>query len=156
MSHTMTAIAVVLLLSGVSAKCTDKKPLTFQKVAMGEIEDKAATNAGFQTRWWSGAHFGFTGYKASNGNALAIYYDDFDKPEEAKRFLDWKAAKAFKVLSQSTKRDTDGKPIEYRVELVPESDRSDVEVMWVVGVAVHWIHARTVDDALVLEKLYRK
>ena len=151
-----TAIAAVLLLSGVSAKCTDKKPLTFQMVAMGEIEDKAATNAGFQTRWWSGAHFGFTGYKASNGNALAIYYDDFDKPEEAKRFLDWKAAKAFKVLSQSTKRDTDGKPIEYRVELVPESDRSDVEVMWVVGVAVHWIYARTVDDALVLEKLYRK
>ncbi len=98
MSHTMTAIAVVLLLSGVSAKCTDKKPLTFQKVAMGEIEDKAATNAGFQTRWWSGAHFGFTGYKASNGNALAIYYDDFDKPEEAKRFLIGKQLKLSKCF----------------------------------------------------------
>jgi hypothetical protein len=151
----MAAIAVVLLLSGVSAKCTDKEPLTFQNAAMGEIEDKAATNAGFRTRSWSGAHFGFTTYKASNGSALAVYYDDFNKPEEAKRFLDWKAAKAFKVLSQSTKKDTDGKPIKYRVELVPASDRSDVEVMWVVGVAVHWISARTLDDALAFEKLYR-
>jgi len=155
MPRTMAAIAVGLLLSGVWAKCTDKKPLTFQNVAMGEIEDKAATNAGFQTRWWSGAHFGFTAYRASNGNSLAVYYDDFNKPEEAKRFLDWKADKAFKVLSKSTKRDVDDKPIEYRVELVPDSDRSDVEVVWVVGVAVHWIHARTLDYALVLEKLYR-
>jgi hypothetical protein len=69
--------------------------------------------------------------------------------------LKFLGGKAFKVLSQSTKRDTDGKPIKYRVELIPASDRADVEVMWVVGGAVHWISARTLDDALALEKLYR-
>jgi hypothetical protein len=151
----MAVIAAALLLSGVSAQCTDKESLTFRVVAMGEIEDKAATNAGFHTQSWSGAHFGVTTYKAPHGSALAAYYGDFDNPEEAKRFLDWKAATAFKVLSQSTKRDTNGKPVKYRVELVPASDRPDVEVVWVVGVAVHWISARTLDDALAFEKLPR-
>jgi hypothetical protein len=132
----MAAIAVMLLLSGFSARCADKKPLTFKNASMGEIEDMVATNAGFQTRGWSGAHFGFTTYKASNGNTLAVYYDDFNKPEEAKRFLDWKVDKGFKVLSQSTNRNADGKSTEYRVELVPQSGRTDVEVMWVVGVTV--------------------
>jgi hypothetical protein len=150
----MAAIAVVLLLSSRSAKCADKKPLTYQRVAMGEIEDKAATSAGFHTRRWPEAHFGFTTYKASNGNALMVFYDDLDTPEDAKRFLDWKSGKAFKVLAINENRDADGKPIKYRVELVPESDRSNVEVMWVVGVTVHWINARTLDDALAFEKLY--
>jgi hypothetical protein len=154
MPRAMAAIALVLVLSSRWVMCADKKPLTYQRVAAGEIEDKAATNAGFHTTHWSEAHFGFTTYKASTGDALMVFYDDFDKPEDARRFLDWNAGKAFKVLSQLTKKDADGKPVKYRVELVPESDRSDVEVMWVVGVTVHWIKARTLDDALAFEKLY--
>jgi hypothetical protein len=154
MSRAMAAIAGVLLLSSLLANGADKKVLTYKIVVMGEIEDKAATKAGFHTKWWPDAHFGFTTYKASDGSALAVYYDDFDRPEDGKRFLDWKAANAFKVLSQSTKRNARGKPVKYRVELIPESDRSNVEVMWVVGAAVHWISARTLDGALAFEKLY--
>ena len=36
------------------------KPLTFHNVAMGEIEYKRATEAGFRTRGWPHPHFGFT------------------------------------------------------------------------------------------------
>jgi hypothetical protein len=146
----MAALAIILLLSSLSAKSADN----YRCVAMGEIEDKVATNAGFKTKGWSYAHFGFTACKASNGNGWTVFYDDFDKPEEAQRFLDFKAGNALKVLSRSAKRDADGKPIRYRVELIPKSDRSDVEVLWVVGVAVHWITARSLDDATAFEKLY--
>jgi hypothetical protein len=156
MHRTIAATTVALLLSGVPAECAHKKALTFQSGSMGEIEDKPATDAGFHTRWWSVAHFGFTVLKASNGSTLTVYYDDFTKPEEAKRFLDWNADKSFKVLSRSTKTHADSKQIEYRAELVPEWDHSDVEVMWVVGVAVHWIDAPTLEDALELERQYRK
>ena len=123
---------------------------------MGEIEDTNATKAGFHTRWWSNAHFGFTAFKASNGNSLTVFYDDFTTPEEAKRFLDWKVENSAKVLSRSTKTDADGKPIEFRAELLPESGPAYVEVIWVVGVAVHWIRASSIDDALELEKQYRR
>jgi len=154
MPRAMAAIAVALVLSSRWVMCADKKPITYQCVAAGEIGDKAATNAGFHTTHWSEAHFGFTTYKASTGDASMVFCDDFDKPEDAKRFLDWKTGKAFKVLSQLTKKAADGKPVQYRVELFPESDRSEVEVMWVVGVTVHWVEARTLDDALTFEKLY--
>ena len=65
---------------------------------MGEIEYKPATEAGFRTRGWSHAHFWFTVFKASDGNALTVYYDDFANPDEAKRFFDWKANKASQVF----------------------------------------------------------
>jgi hypothetical protein len=156
MKFLVIAVAAGALLAQGPAARADEKPLTFRTIAMGEIDDTRATSAGFCTRSWSYAHFGMTLFKVSNGNALTVYYGDFIKPEEAKRFLDWKANKSFKVLSQSTKTDPNGKSIEYRMELVPESDRADVELMWVVGVAVHWIHARTLQDAVELERQYRK
>ena len=146
----MAGLAVMLLLSSLSARSADN----YRCVAMGEIDDKAATNAGFQTKGWSYAHFGFTACKASNGNGWTVFYDDFDKPAEAQRFLDFKAGSAFKVLSRSTKKDADGKPVKYRVELIPKADRSEVDVMWVVGVTVHWITARSLEDATAFEKLY--
>jgi hypothetical protein len=148
-------IVFMLLFLRVCADASDKKPVTFQTVAMGEIEDTAATKAGFRTKLWSFAHFGFTTFKASVGNTLTVFYDDFNKAEEAKRFLNWKLSKAFEVLSQTTKTDPNGRPAEYHVELVPEAQRSDVEVMWVVGTAVHWIRARTLEDARELERQYR-
>ena len=148
---------MTLLLSSVPAECADKKPLTFQTTgSMGEINDTQATDSGFRTRWWSFAHFGFTNFKMSNGKVLTVYYDDFTEPEQAKRFLDWKTNKAFKVLSRSTKTNADGKPMEYRAEFVPEWDHSRVDVMWVVGTAVHWINAYHLEDARELERQYRK
>jgi hypothetical protein len=86
-------------------------PLTFQNVAMGEIEDKPATEAGFRTRGGSDAHFGFTVFKTSHSNALTVYYGDFANSDEAKRFFDWKAHQAPQVW-RDTRTDADGKPIE--------------------------------------------
>jgi hypothetical protein len=46
--------------------------------------------------------------------------------------------------------------MEYRAELIPEWDHSSIEVMWVVERTTRWIHARYRDDALELEKYYRR
>src|SRR5437867_3390247 len=89
-------------------------PLTFQNVREGEIEYKAATEAGFRTRRGADAHFGFTVFKAHNGNALTVYHGDFANPDEAKRFFDWKAHKASQVLWRDTQTDGSGKLIGYR------------------------------------------
>src|SRR5215467_8977259 len=112
----LVIVAVAALAVQGPAASANEKPLTFRTISMGEIEDTQATKAGFRTRGWSHAHFGVTLFKASNGNALEVFYDDFDKPVEAKRFMDWKAKKSRKILSQSTKTDPNGKIIEYRVE----------------------------------------
>ena len=76
-----------------------------------------------------------------------VLYDDFTTAEEAKRFFEWKSGRAFKVLKKTTKTDAKGKTIEYHAELVPEDDHSEVEVMWVVGVSVHMVRARSLEDA---------
>ena len=150
-------IAVVAaVLAHVPAHCTDKRPVTFERVSMGEIDETAATKAGFHTQGWSYAHFGFTSFKASNGKGLVMMYDDFQNTEDARRFLDWKVGRSFKVISQSTKTSPNSKAIEYHAELVPGADNADVDVIWIVGAAVHWIHARALEDALDFEKQYRR
>lgn len=163
-----TSAKILKDIAGVVAKYSDLKselqeiadqvkPLTFQKIAKGEIEYKAATEAGFRTRRGSDAHFGFTVFKASNGNALTVYHDDFANPDDAKRFFDWKAHKASQVLWQYTQTDAGGKPIgyRYRAELAPQRRRRYVEVMWVVGAAVQWIDSADLEYALELEGQYR-
>lgn len=163
-----TSAKILKNIAGVVAKYSDLKnelqeiadqvnPLTFQNVAMGEIQDKLATEAGFRTRGWPYAHFGFTVFKAPNGNALTVYYDDFAKPAEAKRFFDWKAHRASQVLWRDTPTDADGKPIgyRYRAEFVAQRKRRYVEVMWVVGVTVHWIDSADLREAVELEGQYR-
>jgi len=133
------------------------QPLTFQNGAMDEIGYKPATEAGFQTRGRHDAHFGFTVFKLPNGNALTVYYDDFATPDEAKRFFDWKAQRASQVLWRDTKTDADGKPVgyRYRAESAPHGKRRDMEVMWVLGAAVHWIDAADLREAIELEGQYR-
>jgi hypothetical protein len=163
-----TSAKILKDIAGVVAKYSDLKselqeiadkvnPLTFQNVAMGEIQDKLATEAGFRTRGWTYAHFGFTVFKVPNGNALTVYYDDFANPDQAKRFFDWKAHKASQVLWRDTQTDADGKPIgyRYRAEFVPQRKGRKVEVMWVVGVTVHWIDSADLGEAVELEGQYR-
>jgi hypothetical protein len=163
-----TSAKILKDMAGVVAKYSDLKselqeiadqvnPLTFQKVTMGEIQGKLATEAGFRTRGWPHAHFGLTVFKAPNGNALTMYYGDFANPDEAKRFFDWKAHKASQVLWRDTQTDADGKPIgyRYRAEFVPQRKRRYVEVMWVVGVTVHWIDSTDLREAVELEGQYR-
>ena len=133
------------------------QPLTFQNGAMGEIEYKPATEAGFETREWHRAHFGFSVFKIPNGNALTVYYDDFATSDEAKRFFEWKAQKASQVLWRDTETDADGKPVgyRYRAEFAPHGERRYIEVMWVVGTTVHWIDAADLHEAIELEGQYR-
>jgi hypothetical protein len=163
-----TSAKILKDIAGVVAKYSDLKrelqeiadqvhPLTFQNVAIGEIEDKLATEAGFRTRGWPHAHFAFTVFKAANGSALTVYHDDFGNADEAKRFFDWKAHKASQVLWRSTQTDGDGKPIgyRYRAEVAPQRKRRYLEFMWVVGAAVQWIDSADLDEALDLEGQYR-
>jgi hypothetical protein len=149
-----TAIVVmsaVALLVGVPATGSDKKPLTFQITVMAEIEDTNVAKAGFHTH-----HSGSTVFKGSNGANLTVLYGDFKDADESKRFLEWNIQRAFKVLSQETKTEASRKPMEYRAELIPEWDHSSIEVMWVVGDTTRWILARYRDDALQLEKYYKR
>ena len=122
---------------------------------MGEIEDKEATKAGFHTKGWTGAHFGFTSFKASNGKGLLVIYDDFETREEAKRFFDWKVERSFRVLSKTAKTDPNGNA-EYRAELTPELNHQGVELMWVVGRSVHVVRADNLEDASEFEQWYRR
>lgn len=132
-------------------------PLTFHNLETGEIEYKAATEAGFRTRGWPHAHFGFAVFKASTGKAVTVNYGDFATPGEAKRFFDWKAHKASLVLWRDTQKDGNGNPIgyRYRAEVAPQRKRRNVEFLWVVGVAVQWIDSADFDEALELEGQYR-
>lgn len=149
----MKLFAVIIgvsTLAAVPASCSDKRPLTFQVTVMAQIVDTNAQKAGFHTY-----RFGSTGFKASNGATLTLMYGDFKTNEEAKRFLEWTVQQCFKTLSEEMKKDRDGNPIEYRVELVPEREQSLFEVMWVVGNTTRWIFAKSREDALELEKYYK-
>lgn len=128
-----------------------KKPLTFQPTLAAEILDTNAAKAGFSTH-----HFGSTCFQASDGGTLTMKYGFFKDEEEAKRFLDWHARNAFKVLSLETKTDVDGKAIEYRAELIPEQEHPSIEMMWVVGSAARWIIAGDREHVLELERYYRR
>ena len=127
------------------------KPLTFRPTLAAQIEDTNAAKAGFSTH-----HFGSTCFQASNGATVTVMYGHFKVAEEAKRFLDWHAGNAFKIASQETKTDVDGKAVEYRAELIPEQEHPSIEVMWVVGDAARWIIAKDRAEALELERYYRR
>jgi len=83
-------------------------------------------------------------------------YGFFKDAEEAKRFMDWRAGNAFKITSQETKTDKGGKAIEYRSELILDPEHSSIGVMWVGGNAARWIIAKDREDALELERYYRR
>jgi len=154
MNRAITAIASAVLLVQTLAVRAEERSLTFKNGSMGEIDDAQATKAGFRSPVFDYAHFGFTNFKASNGETLMMLYGDFRSPEEAKHYFDWKVGRASKVLSQAMKTNQKDMRTEYRAELVPESDHSGIEVMWVVGATVHVIRARKLADALELEREY--
>jgi hypothetical protein len=148
-------LGVLLLLQSGVVSANEKyrnEKYKFKMTAMGEMNISGATNAGFHTRGWPYAHFGFTSLKASDGEGLTVYYGDFDSSEEATRFLDWKASNSFKVISRSTEKEPNGDLIEYRAQVLPEVDRTDLELIWVVGMSVHWIRGHTLKNALELER----
>jgi hypothetical protein len=66
----ISGAVVVILILGSLAYSAAKRPLNFQIAVMADGEDQDATKAGFQTRNWNSAHFGYNGYKASDGQRL--------------------------------------------------------------------------------------
>lgn len=113
MNRALGAIAVATLLLQVLVVRAEEKSLTFERRSMGEIDDTQATKAGFRSPVFGYAHFGFTNFKASNGDGLMALYGEFRNAEEARRDLDWKVGRASKILSRSAKTRT----TETRVEL---------------------------------------
>ena len=154
MNRIIAAIAAAsLLLQTLAVRAEDKSVVFKSSGSMGEINDTQATKAGFRSPVFSYAHFGFTNFKASNGESLMVLYGDFRDPEEARRYLDWRVGRASKVLSPvMTTHVKDA--TEYRAEIVPESNHSAVDVIWVVGVTVHVIRAKNLASALELERQY--
>ena len=159
-----TTLSRLLLYTVLMFSASLASPTAFNKensirvdfVSVGQINDTQATDAGFHTRGSSVAHFSFDSYRAANGDLLTVLYHDFDTPEEARRFFEWKVGRAFKVLAQEDKTDAASESTLYRAEFVPERDHSQVELMWVGGGSVHIVRARNLEYARGLEKLYRR
>jgi hypothetical protein len=73
-NRAITAIAAAALLAQTPAVRAEDKSLTFKARSMGEIDDTQATKAGFRSPVFGYAHFGFTNFKASNGEPLMVLY----------------------------------------------------------------------------------
>jgi len=121
---------------------------------MAEVDDREATEAGFSADGFGYMHLGSTLFKASDGEVLFIEYAELRSPEEARRYLDWNLAKSSKILTQGTKTDSNKKSVGYRAEVLRKQDQPDAAVMWTAGAMFRVIYARTLADALELEKRY--
>ncbi len=133
----------------------ETKPLTFSLTLMGEIEDTAATKAGFHTSYFRTAHLGFSEFKASDGEKVVIHHGYFETADEARRFFDWTLEKrAAHVVRQGDKVDRHGKTVGQRAEYLLKSDSKTKTwvVMWTDGVSFSLVTAPTLECALELEK----
>jgi hypothetical protein len=126
--------------------------LVFRILLLCDTVDEEATKAGFRTTNWSNVHLGCTSFEASDGEKLFAADGEFRSPEEAKRYLDWKAARSFKILSQGFKTDRRGKNVGYRVEVLLDADHKEPTVMWTNGAMFYQIIAKSLADAEELEK----
>ena len=108
----------VLILSAIGLECRlsgvgqpTGKRLEFQVLAMGEIVDSEGTKAGFRTVPFSKAHFGFTGFKASDGAKLTAMDGQFRSPEEAKRYFEWIVSRCPRSLSEALRLTQKGRSL---------------------------------------------
>jgi hypothetical protein len=158
MRHPVAAMVGVVLLLASLAVGDDKQPLTFHLTVMGEIEDTAATKAGFHTANFRTTHLGFHKYEASDGEQVFIDNGDFKYADEAARYFDWTLEKkAAQVVTEEDKRGPDGKAVGRRAEFLAKSATKEKTwvVMWTEGERFHLISAPTLECALVLERQSR-
>lgn len=147
------AVVVILILASL-AHSAAKRPLNFQITVMADGEDQEATKAGFQTRNWNIAHFGYNGYRASDGQRLDSKYGEFRTEDEAKRYFDWSLAKAAQVITEGDTLDHEGNHVGRRAEVSLKPDRSSYAVMWTRGAMFREILANDLAHAIALEKRY--
>lgn len=147
------AVVVILILASL-AHSAAKRPLTFQITARADVVDQEATEAGFQTRNWDSAEFGYDRYKASDGQRLDSKYGEFRTEDEATRYFDWSLAKAAQVITKGDKLDRKGNHVGRRAEVSLKPDRSSYAVMWTHGATFREIYAGDLAHAIALEKQY--
>ena len=147
------AVVVILILASL-AHSAAKRPLNFQITARADGEDQEATEAGFQTRNWDSAHFGYNRYKASDGQRLDSKYGEFRTEDEATRYFDWSLAKAAQVITEGDTVDRKGNHVGRRAEVSLKPDRSSYAVMWTHGAMFREILAGDLAHAIALEKQY--
>lgn len=132
------------------------KPLTFQVTVMADGEDQDAAEAGFQTVHWKGAHFGYNGYKASDGQRLSLKYGEFRTEDEARRYFEWSLEKAAQVIKKGDRRDAKGKVVGLRAEVSLKSGQAAYAVMWTEGAIFREVSADDLAHAVALEKQYSR
>jgi hypothetical protein len=146
-------VVVILVLASL-AHSAAKRPLNFQITARADGEDQEATEAGFQTRNWESAHFGYDRYKASDGQRLDSKYGEFRTEDEATRYFDWSLTKAAQVITEGDTLDRKGNHVGRRAEVSLKPDRSSYAVMWTHGAMFREILAGDLAHAIALEKQY--
>ncbi len=128
--HSAAASVALLFLASLAAG-DDKKTLTFSLTVMGEIEDTAATKAGFHTSHFNTTHLGFHTYEASDGEKVFSHSGHFTDKFEAQRYYDWNLDhRAAEVVRRGDKPDRDGSAVGRRAEYLAKSDgkeKADVD-----------------------------
>jgi hypothetical protein len=119
--------------------------IIFEKTGMGELRDE------------DGVHLGFTNFTASDGNTLAVLYEDFGSPATAQTYLEKQMAKAAKVIDRQNKLSPDGTVVGERAEILLRlsSEKAIPAVLWTDGVKFHEIYSTSRDSVLELERVYR-
>jgi len=148
------AAVLALMIGAFAQSATTKRPLTFEVTVMGEGEDTEATEIGFRSLHWSHVHFGINAYKASDGQRLSAKYAELRDADEAQRYFDWVLERVVRVTKKGDKRDTKGRVVGRRVEVVPKSPENGCAVMWTEGAMFRQIVANDCAHARALEEQY--
>lgn len=149
-------VFVVIVIHAPLAESAEKKPLSFHINVMGEIVDRAATEAGFRTRLFPNeVHLGFKNLDASDGEEIFIWDGEFRTPDEAARYLDWSVqSRADRVITHGTKVNREGKTVGRRAEVLLRSDSKTKTwvVTWTEEAHFFAVYAPTLECALQIEK----
>jgi hypothetical protein len=149
-------VFIVILIHAPLAESDGKKPVTFNVTVMGEIVDRAATDAGFRTRLFPDeVHLGFKNLDASDGEKLVIRDGEFRTPDEAARYLDWSMQnRADRVIANGKKVNRQGKIVGRRAEVLLKSDSKAKTwvVAWTEEAYFFAVYAPTLECALQVEK----
>ena len=132
--------------AGFDKKSTSKR-LEFRIIAMAEIIDQEATKAGFRSDGFPLVHLGSSKVEASDGEILITENGEFRSPEEAKRYFDRKVARSSKILTHGVKKDSKGKSVGYRAEVLLAPDQKESAVLWTNGAWFSQITAKSLPDA---------
>ena len=149
-------VFIAILIHAPLAESDGKKPVTFTVTGMGEIVDRAATDAGFRTRLFPDeVHLGFKKLDASHGEKLVIRDAEFRTPDEAARYLDWSVQnRADRVITNGKKVNREGTTVGRRAEMLLKSDSKTQTwvVAWTEEAYFFAVYAPTLECALQVEK----